>query len=366
MGYYMGGDRDDAGNYAPHLKTKVGAAASVGQLNDVSQHLGIEKGVEIPLEFDPDYYKRKQGKYGVYSPDYWEWDKLRRYSKAVYSFYRQAIAQFYSKFPLTTTPTRFEEAALNLKQEDLNELAAALVQAESELMRQFDSDGRTVMAKINKHSALMRVRECAARAWVIYGALNKKFFVGDALNFRKSYEGLDLTQDLSLLKVLRGCVIMRYNLQGVNEDAISKKLSRPNEIYEGVNAVDILNDLLAKIGAFQTTDYYGLLSNEEVQNLKLHYPALTRIYLNYNYIKYFAKSITKKAQSYHKSGAICNFAEEIGGENVDIYAEANKFLNEIKILLSKSLDPVFERDLSLLSAELETALNSAAPAYNNE
>lgn len=367
MGYYMGGDRDDAGNYTPYLKAKQETLVlkASGRQN-ISQHLSIEKGVDVPLEFDPDYYARMQEKFGKYSPDYWEWEKLRKYSKAVYSFYRQAIAQFYCKYSLFVTPTRFEEAALNLKNEDLVKLADALIQAEGDLIRQFERNGRTVVARINKYSTLTRLREYAARAWVMWGALNKKFFVSDAVNFKKAYDDLDLSQDLSKLKVFRGCAIMRYNLGGAKSDAIVKKLNRPEEIYAGINSLEVLNELLGKIGAFKTTDYTKLLTNVEVANLTKEYPALMNIYLNYDCIKYIVKMMNYKAQRYNKAGCMCSFAEEIDGNSVDIYLMTCKFCDEIKSVLGQGVDPLFERDLSKLLLELEAALNCAESAYKNE
>ena len=183
MGYYMGGDRDDFGNYTPTVvkpkfKTKT--------------QFEIKKGIELPAEFDPDFYTQKQSEFGKFSPDYWEWKKFSDFSSAVYAFYRQAVMQFYEKFPPKSPLSKLEETAIGIKKEDLHELANNVKAAENNLISQFDKSSRSLSAKIKKYAQLMRLREYAAQAWVMFEAINKKLYVADAVKFKNRYNNFNL------------------------------------------------------------------------------------------------------------------------------------------------------------------------------
>ena len=61
MGYYIGGDREDEGNYtSSFIKKKVNAPKKPPLPN--IENLDVTKGIALPTEFDPDYFKEKQSK----------------------------------------------------------------------------------------------------------------------------------------------------------------------------------------------------------------------------------------------------------------------------------------------------------------
>ncbi len=365
MGYYIGGDREDGGNYTPsgvRKKAFKKDAVSLEQLLD--EQPKIVKGFDIPKEFDPDFYLDKQKKYGQYSPDYWEWAKLNKYSQAVFAFYRQTINQFYKKFAPNSALNNFEEKFADIKTENLDELAEGLRAAERNLVSQFDRDNREISAKIKKYPALIRLRGCAAKSWVMYAALNKKLNVKDAVNFKTAYNGFNLDNELDQLKTYRGIVLMQYKLKSINSKFLLNKLNLPKEIYSDLDGLDILNDILEKVNGFKTTDYAELLSEQTIENLNGVYPNLMQIYSNYARIFKLIKLINQNAANWENNiDYFKNDVEDYDTEFFDYYQAGKNVNNLILNLLKTELDPLFELDLKNLNSCLEQALSYANQVY---
>lgn len=361
MGYYIGGDREDDGNYTPsgtHKKAIKQDNARLEQLLDEQPQ--IFKGFDLPKEFDPDYYFGKQKKYGKFSPDYWEWAKLNKYSQAVFAFLRQATNQFYKTFaPQTAQLSKFETDCLTLKAEDLDELAEGVKNAEKNLITQFARDGREISSKIKRYPALFRLTESGAKAWVMYAAINKKLNVKDAINFKTAYESFNLNSELDQLKTYRGVAIMKYKLQAINDGLQTRVLNLPKEIYFGVDTMAILNNLLEKVNGFKTYDYDELLENIDLENLTQKYPDLMQIYSNYGYILNLIKLINQNSRRIKERG----LDNEINTDWLDHYRAGENVNNLILQLLKGNLDKRFVGDLQHLNSCLEEALTGAKQVY---
>ena len=162
----------------------------------------IKKVICLPKEFTREYYDEKISKYDKSSPDYWEWVRLKQYAMAVLKMLEQVSIVYKKIFNLDDNV--FEDFInLSAQTVDLKSLSQKLSEAEISLNRQFDKTSRSLYAKFNKHSTLIRVKNYGAKSWMMLYALIKKVPIKSMLSFTNAYQNYDLKNDDDILKTYR-------------------------------------------------------------------------------------------------------------------------------------------------------------------
>ncbi len=364
MGYYIGGDRTDDGNYTPSFSGKRRPT-----LSEEDEALLKESKVEfvLPKEFDYDYYRSKRDAYHHSSIEYHEWKCFERFSRAVYEFYRQVVRAYYGVFKqgISNLPN-FEKSCLNLKEMDLDEMAENVERAEAELILQFSRGRRTIKAKLNKHATLNHLKDYAARAWVMYYALKKKLYFNDSINFKRAYQHYNLDDDKDKLRAFRGREMMKYKIHtNVPPNFLIVRFHHPSSIYEGVDNTAILNDLVKNAGGFTTDEYDTIISNEEMQSLNQKFGNLMIIYQDYGYINSLIASIRRIADYYYTSqiNTYGIFIQRDREDSEDMYEQAKNYYELICDLSTKDYGEPFVFDLESLKQKLEDVLKFSKKAY---
>ncbi len=352
--YYNGGDRDDVNNYSASNWKKPA--------KNVTTPISKPETVKfiIPDCFDEDFYIKNREKFSNSSLDYWEWTKFLRFSNAVYSFYRQMSAEFYSNYtPIKPIP---EFIDLKLKKENLDDILTSINYAENQLIEQFDKSRRTLKAKVNTIKPLKEVVNYAATAWIMYFANTENLYIKNSINFKNKYAEYDFENDLDILKAYRGCVVMKYlTSKVIDENLITEKINRSNKIYGNIDAEKLTNQLLETVGGFTTYDYNKIQEEllEKLENLNPEYDNLVWFYKNYIKMQETAKKVQEITEN---NKLLLSTSFEVDGEN--LYEKLAEFyVFALNLLDDESLDDVFKQDLNIFAKKLGKITKESRETY---
>lgn len=350
--YYYGGDRDDANNYSSN------DWRSAKKIFDkpLSKKVAPQPSVtfKIPSCFDEDFYNDHAHKYSKSSEDYWEWKKFCGYAIEVYSFFRQAAVEFYSKYPPVEKLPDFVD--LKLKQENLQEVLEHVMSAENTVIMQFNRSRRTLKAKLDSIKRLREVRDYAAMAWLMHYASTANLYIKDAINFKNAIDKqYNFNDDLDVIKTFRGCHILKQKTNlAIKPNLLTTKLQRPQDLYADVDATKIINNLLKTVGGYDLASYDMILSNitDRIEELKENSNYAPLIYFYENYAK------MKRYISYVKNKMFFVQDKDIFKNLKNFTDYIHKFLNA-----NENLDEILKRDLINFVKEAEEILTSFAEDY---
>ena len=325
----------------------------------------IKKVISLPKEFTREYYDEKISKYDKSSPDYWEWVRLKQYAMAVLKMLEQVSIVYKKIFNLDDNV--FEDFInLSAQTVDLKSLSQQLSEAEISLNRQFDKTSRSLYAKFNKHSTLLRVKNYGAKSWMMLYALIKKVPIKSMLSFTNAYQNYDLKYDDDILKTYRAYTLLTRSIA-----LYVKPNMLPNYFYNDVDVFSLFDQVCAQVGAFDRADLTNLMKNinEDLKRLKSdeRYSDLIDFYSSYDDIQKTFYDVKKISTDYYtgQSNRDFNIFWDMSDNGNDIFLKAKNYLNLIKKIKNcHKFKGVFETDLKAIEKIGQQAIDFSNTAYS--
>ena len=325
----------------------------------------IKKVICLPKEFTREYYDEKISKYDKSSPDYWEWVRLKQYAMAVLKMLEQVSIVYKKIFNLDDNV--FEDFInLSAQTVDLKSLSQQLSEAEISLNRQFDKTSRSLYAKFNKHSTLLRVKNYGAKSWMMLYALIKKVPIKSMLSFTNAYQNYDLKNDDDILKTYRAYTLLTRSIA-----LYVKPNMLPNYFYNDADVFSLFDQVCAQVGAFDRADLTNLMKNinEDLKRLKSdeRYSDLIDFYSSYDDIQKTFYDVKKISTDYYtgQSNRDFNIFWDMSDNGNDIFLKAKNYLNLIKKIKNcHKFKGVFEIDLKALEIIGQQAIDFSNTAYS--
>lgn len=321
------------------------------------------KIIDIPKEFMFEYYDEKISKYDKSSPEYWEWVKLKLYAMSVYKLLEQISLIYLKEFNLEEG--NFEKFInFSTKPVRLEDVVKQLETAENSLIQQFSKYNKNLFTKFKKHATLERVRNYAAKAWLMLYGLTRKVPIKSMRKFADVFSGYNLSKDEDILKAYRGYVLLRRNIN------LYVKPNMLSYVYQGVDVCYVFDNICEEVGAFNRDDLLNIKQriNEDLIRLKTNqkYSLLLDFYYNYDDIQKTFYDVNKTAKDFYEGYGhkTINIFWDMLNDGEDIFMKAKHYLKIIKDLLKQNFKDVFDMDLKALEKIGEQAIDYAINAYN--
>ena len=357
--YYSSGEKDENGDYIlPEKATKTSPKVEIADMQSFKENL--------PKEFNWDYYDEKRDAYGRYANEFWEWVRLKTYAKSVLEMYNATAKSFCSIFNVEQSEY---PSFVNFNVGSLSNAERNLLTAESDMVAQFTKAKHKVSAKIKKHAALRSLQNYGAIAWVSLFAINGKLPIKTTMAFQKTYEKLNLENELDLLRAFRGYkIVSRLIKYNVKQDLISNHHYAGN-IYDNLDIGKIYDDLCNLVGTFDRADIEKIGSTiaPKIEKIYSKYGLLIDFYNDYEKIKYAIYRVKYISSQYYRGEAktVNIFYNSQTSEDEFEVAKNHQGMCELLLSKIKSLPSIFVDEVSKMLEELNNALDYAKPAYES-
>lgn len=352
-------------------------------ISDKSQPISKQREVvEIPKEFDNAFYiegKTKRDGYFKDTREYWEWERLRRYSCAVYELYKACVKNLNAKYNFEIPKWAKSNSATKVVEiAELDSLADKLRDAENKLVDRFNKSGKSLPKKIYSSKTLINLQNYGALAWMFYNILNNKI---DLKSHKKTKtiikERLETNKDFDILVVLN--IATLYSVKMENQftvDYLGKDFSNQNYYIARGLYVDkdgqyidlkkIVSGVFNQVDACTYDDYKNVLgqienrlneiSKDEINKSLIKFLKMRQeILILCNKIKYVCK----------KYGNYPNIFidNRLDGTSVDMVKQANIYCKACERLYNNLTNDYFKREVNKVWETLTETIEIAYPIY---
>ncbi len=371
--YYSSGERDEeTKEYVRPNKWDSKILKSnelVDEQNDTKQVF-----YDLPKEFDSQYYIEKQNQYSKndFRSPYWEWYRLRQYSKAVFDMYKNIAYQFYSTFSEDVDNIDLPKFVLREnKNVNFDALAKVLDNVENELIAQFSRNNRTVQAKINRHKPLENLQNYGMNTWLMYHILNKSIDIPlkNALRFKQAYLQTDENNSLDLIRIYRGCKILQRNYLIYLRPNFMK--NQGHYLYEDMDITLKYDELVKSLGGVTSNECEEILSSirPKIANIKdtsTGIKKLIEFYHRFDDIYRTVWEIKQACQVWQQEKGWYIFYDNSYGGDVDVFVRGEGYKKFLVSLLAngEDYDEIYLYDINKLLKELNNALDLAKPIHD--
>ena len=371
--WYSSGERDEEGNIVrPAIYDKTEQEAKP-QKETVSKN--------YPKEFENAFYIEGTNKRDYFfkdTPHYWEWERLRLYSQAVYKFYSAVLIELKKKYDITLPDWVCKDEKFNL-----DTLASDLREKEEKLIDRFKRSNKSLISRIEQHGPLKRLQQHGATAWLFYHVCKQNIKADFHIKAKQDIKSLDKETDALKLFAITTKGLRRHKISAVPEflgpEYSLKNTKLATELYSNketkiIDLKSILNKFIQEIDGCTTDDYNAINSDiysklEELAQDKIKL-SLIKFYQNYKKMHTYCFRLKNIASAYYQglTGRDSYIFRVDAGENsIDLYDKCVKYHIACCNLLDniKDYDDYFKQDVEYLLKKLQDACLYSQKAYNN-
>jgi len=344
------------------------------------------KIVEFPKYFKDEYYETMRENSQYKSKDWYLSFALEKYAKAVKDLYCSTLMCLNNlvyqpvempNYVVSSSKCEFKDLETNLP--ILNQLAKNLEEAEAKLIDSLSINKTSISARCNKSKTINELRNCAAKAWLMYDNLCYDKFFHSVVDFntRNATKDMSVERNIALISVGHykaenyvKTKIKNYFSTTARRTPFLDKHGKSVKLYTDVNAEAMFFNLMTFFNGYNYQENETNIIELQQKVTQVDAKKVIEFYKNYGDVKNVYKRVFVLINKIYQGQKELDFLDyeylEKTLEKRDVYQQAKIYLGmvaELHKLSQKEEYAFLNKDCKHFKEKLTEAINLIEPIY---